>query len=590
MVKSVIKNIFKAFSNLKLIQKLLVSYFLLIIIPLALFSFLLCSNVTTIIENYVFYSAKQSFEQADSFLTYKFYNILEKSNVLLNNNLFVEIMSSDPSSDLPEQVKNSNDLSLMLTSLENEVDIKNVKLYISDDFIYSKDSKNIFGINSIKNTEWYSILMKSQKNFLWSPSAWLDKDDVLAYSKKIFDPNDYSKYVGTIRFDFPRQDIVNILSKANTINDSLSYILCSDGDIFAASSQSLLNKYDIDQGAFLKYLQDDEWATATYNQEKVLVTYRLIKNTDLYMVNIIPFESLVRESRKIRNFALVLLIIISTIAYAFAYFISYSITKKINLLATKMRDIHNGKLLLVDIPHGNDEIGGLIDDYNFMTGKLSELIKEQYMSGQRLKNSELRVLQAQINPHFLYNTLDMINWYALKNSGSEIVTIVESLAKFYKLSLNKGSDLIPLKDELTHVQSYFKIQQFRYKHIELNVIVSEDLLDLTILKIIIQPIVENAILHGILCKESKSGTVNISVQSENDLLIIKITDDGIGITPEKLEKVFTSNVESKTGSSFGVRNTQERIQLHYGSEYGLKYSSEIGIGTTVEIRIPSNIP
>jgi len=591
MTKSLVKMIFQFFNNLKLMQKLLLSYLILIVLPLALLSYLLYDNVSKIIEEHVVYSAKQSFEQANSFLTYKFYNIIEKSNVLLNNKPFIEIMSSDSSSSLSEQVKNSMDLSLFLTSLEDEINIKHVKLYVSDDYLYSNDGKNIFGLKSIENTKWYSTLMKSNKSFLWAPSMYLDQgnmqnDDLLTFAKKIVLPNDYSKSIGATRFDFSKSSIVNILSKANTINDSLSYIQCSNGDIFAASSEALLNKYKVDDEAFAKSLSEDNWTFINLNNEKVLVTCRLIKNTDLSIVIVIPFGSLLRDSKNIQNSVLILLIIISTIAYIFAYLISYSITKKIKMLAVKMCDMHNGKLAVADISHGKDEIGGLIEDYNYMIGKMTELIKEQYILGQSLKSAELKVLHSQINPHFLYNTLDMINWLALKNASSEIVTIVDSLAKFYKLSLNKGTEIIPLKDELAHVNCYFQIQSFRYKHISLNITIPYELLDFTIPKIVLQPILENSILHGVLCKESKTGTVTISGRLENDVLIIKVEDDGAGIPPDKLEKLLSGKIESKTGGGFGVRNTQERLQLHYGMDFGLTYTSECEKGTTVEIKIP----
>lgn len=593
----IVAKILQFFNDLKLMQKLLLSYIILILLPLVVLSYLIYDNVTEVIEEHVVYSAKQSFEQTNSYLTYKFYNIIEKSNVLLNNKLFIDIMSSDSSSGLTEQVKNSMDLSLFLTSLEDEINISNVKLYVSDDYLYSNDGKNIFGLKSIESDKWYTTLMRSNKSYLWAPSSYLNgksktastnkEMELLTYAKKIILPNDYSKSVGAIRFDFPKRSITNILTKANTINDSLSYIQCPNGDIFAASNIELLEKYKMNDEQFKNSLNADNWTFINLNNEKVLTTSRPINNTNLYMVIVIPFGSLLQDSKDIQNLVFVLLFIIGTVAYLFAYFLSYSITKKIKLLASKMYDTHKGKLVVADIQHGSDEIGGLIEDYNYMVITMTRLIDDQYISGQKVKSAELKVLHSQINPHFLYNTLDMINWYALKNSGSEIVTIVEALAKFYKLSLNKGNEIIPIKDEIAHVQCYFQIQSFRYKYISLEINIQQELLDFTIPKIILQPIVENSIMHGILCKENKTGKVRISGYLADDCLIVSVEDNGIGMTNDKIEELMSGKIDSKGGGGFGVRNTQERIQLHYGPDYGLKYHSELEKGTTVEIKIPA---
>lgn len=597
----IITRIFTFFNDLKLMQKLLLSYIILIIFPLMLLSYLIYDNVSKIIEDHIVYSAKQAFEQSNSFLTYKFYNITEKSNVLLNNNLFIQIMSSDSNSSLSEQVKNSMDLSLFLTSLEDEINITNVKLFVSDNYLYSNDGKNIFGLKTAENAKWYSTLMKSNKSFLWAPAAYLNpqtidtdaasamdkKKEMLTYAKKIILPNDYSKSVGAIRFDFPKSSITDILCKSATIDDSLSYIQCSNGDIFAASSDTLLKKYRMTHEQFAKSLAADTWTFINLNNEKVLTTCRPIENTDLAMVIIIPFGSLLQDSKNIQNLVLVLLFIIGTIAYIVAYFLSYSITKRIKILAAKMYDMHNGKLVVADTRHGKDEIGGLIEDYNYMVVKMVDLIEEQYKSGQKVKSAELKILHSQINPHFLYNTLDMINWYALKKTCPEIVSIVNALAKFYKLSLNKGNEIIPLKDEIAHVQCYFQIQSYRYKHIKLEIDVSEDLMNYTIPKIVLQPIIENSILHGILCRDDKTGIISISGKLEDDCLMISITDNGIGMTKEIVENLLSGKIESKAGGGFGVKNTQERLQLHYGSIYGLTFSSEINIGTTVIIKIPA---
>lgn len=192
-------------------------------------------------------------------------------------------------------------------------------------------------------------------------------------------------------------------------------------------------------------------------------------------------------------------------------------------------------------------------------------MNDQLEAGNRLREAELRTLQAQINPHFLYNTLDMMNWHARRNFGKEIVEILESVSRFYKLVLNRGSDVVSLRDEIAQISAYYAFQNKRFSgSLKLVLKLDDDLLQYTVLKLILQPLVENAILHGILCKEEKSGTVTISVSRMADELLIQVEDDGVGM-PEKVLDNFRRNIPAvsseTTGSGFGLHNVQERVRL-----------------------------
>jgi two-component system, sensor histidine kinase YesM len=180
----------------------------------------------------------------------------------------------------------------------------------------------------------------------------------------------------------------------------------------------------------------------------------------------------------------------------------------------------------------------------------------------------------------------MINWFALSNKGEEITTVVDALAQFYKISLSSGKDVISIKDEINHVSSYFQIQNMRFKNsLHLIMDIDEDILNLGILRITLQPIVENAIIHGILCKDSKSGTIHINGRRQGEDIIFLIQDDGIGMSEETLKNIHQKRINSRKGSGFGVKNINERIKLYYGSAYGLFFKSNVTKGTTVEIRI-----
>lgn len=595
-------------TNLKLAHKLLLSYIILILIPLTLLSWTFYKNFSKFATDNITYSTKQSFEQAYSFLSYKLYNIKETSNMIIRNDNIINIIKNDIyEKDDVLQMESMNSLLTFLTSLQDETNVVRVRLYVPNELIYANDNRNIFNINSLQNAEWYDILNKSGKSYFWSPSSYLGPDDpntpivefnkifnkdVLSFTKLLKDPENYSESIASVRFDFYKNDIIKILNKANTFADSLSYIENSQGEIVATSSNELLEKYRV-KGISTDNFSNTftHWSTHHFTKEDALVGYRHLESTDWYMVTVIPLGNISSESNHFRNYLLIFSLVILISAAILAYIISHSITKGVSELASKMRNLHNGRLEPIVMTPRKDEIGMLIEDYNYMTERMLELIKEQYRSGQELKNAELKALQAQINPHFLYNTLDMINWFAFKNMSDEIISTVESLARFYKLSLSNGKEVISIKDELLQVSAYFHIQNMRFRNkITLNINVDDEVKQYGILKLTLQPIVENSILHGILCKESKSGSITISGRLDGDSIILRVKDDGIGIPEDELRKIMEGKVKSSHGGGFGIKNINERIDLYYGNSYGLSYISGYGKGTIVEIKIPSRLP
>ena len=196
-------------------------------------------------------------------------------------------------------------------------------------------------------------------------------------------------------------------------------------------------------------------------------------------------------------------------------------------------------------------------------------------------------MQAQINPHFLYNSLDLINCVAIQRDVPEIIDMVNALVEFYKLSLSNGKEIISLKDELSHVKMYVKIQNLRFeKEIILNSNEEEWLCKYCIPKIILQPIVENAIMHGILEKDDENaGIIDINFKKNKDDIIINVSDNGIGMNNEMINSTLHLDSKNKK-SGYGIQNINDRLSVFFGPEYGISIKSEINIGTTVTVRIP----
>ncbi len=239
-----------------------------------------------------------------------------------------------------------------------------------------------------------------------------------------------------------------------------------------------------------------------------------------------------------------------------------------------------------------DEITELGLSFNIMIGKIRDLLDSKIKEQENLKKAEMRALQAQINPHFLYNTLDTIIWMAESKKHKQVIEIVSALSKFFRISLSKGRDWISIAEEIEQTHSYLTIQKIRYRDVlDFNIDFDERVSNYTILKLILQPLVENALYHGIKNKR-QGGTIYVraKMKNENEILL-EVEDDGIGFTEEKLAQVQAELADDsgdiRMESGFGIGNVNKRIRLYYGKQYGLSVRSEYNTGTCVTLVIPT---
>lgn len=233
------------------------------------------------------------------------------------------------------------------------------------------------------------------------------------------------------------------------------------------------------------------------------------------------------------------------------------------------------------------ELHELTESLNSMAGRLQDLIDENRREQENLKKSELRALQAQINPHFLYNTLDAIVWLAEAGQSREVIHITRALSDFFRISLSQGKDWIPLSEEIKHLTGYLTIQKIRYRDIlDYEIDIPENLGSCQVLKLLLQPLVENAIYHGVKHRRGR-GMIRVSGSREGDMLVLRVQDNGAGMTCERLAEV-RRGLEADSGESagYGLFNVNKRIQLYYNLGRGVEIESEKNEGTTVKVRVP----
>ncbi|WP_232510318.1 cache domain-containing sensor histidine kinase [Paenibacillus crassostreae] len=325
------------------------------------------------------------------------------------------------------------------------------------------------------------------------------------------------------------------------------------------------------------------------------IAYTTSAETGWIIVGSAPLQEIVQEANEIRQVIIVSVALSILFTITLYFFMTRWLIRPVQLLKKQMRQAASGFLEAKVKTTGQDEIADLGKSFNTMLEQIKMLLEKSIQEQDQIQKAELRTLQAQINPHFLYNTLDSIVWMAEANKNAQVIQLVQALSRFFRISLSKGRDWIPLRDELEHVQSYLIIQQMRYRDIlQYDIQVEPALLDIPILKMSLQPIVENALYHGIKNKRRK-GLIRISAREEQKgIFTLIVEDDGIGITSERMKQIQTrldvsssqELIEDDITIGFGLYNVHQRVRLYYGQHYGVTIESVELQGTRVSLRIP----
>ena len=413
---------------------------------------------------------------------------------------------------------------------------------------------------------------------------------------------DYEAYLLIVGNKSPEDSkIGDLLTQANRIADSLEN---RTADANNEARLVSLKKYLSNLSTYVERIKENLKEDDRYEdnleiwENDIQIVTTLVQNT---MSEYIYYE--IRGIQKSREeyqesyistlrFTIVAFIVISIVIAVLTVLIPLSITKPITELSRVMDRVARGDLTVrADFDKG-PEVTALSNSLNTMIDKINELLNQVTEEQTRLRKAEFEVLQAQINPHFLYNTLDAIVWLAEAGEYKKVVGMVGDLSEFFRTSLNHGRDIVTIHDELQHINSYLKIQKVRYQDIlEYDIQVPAELYGYLIPKITLQPLVENALYHGIKNKRG-CGCIAINGRMEGELLILSIADNGIGMTTEKLEQLKEELCREKEGERtiYGMYNVNERIRLNFGEQYGLRIQSTYKKGSLVEIVLPCRLP
>lgn len=360
------------------------------------------------------------------------------------------------------------------------------------------------------------------------------------------------------------------------------FITDSNGEIIYHPQQQLLYSGLKTESAENFDLSSD----GSFETDELICSVRSLDNCDWKVVGVSYISEMVtaKEMELLGNIC-VMLTIIMGLTMIVSFLVSRLVTKPIQRLIRAMQEFEKDAAGYVYRPvEGTTEIEALSQSYEHMVGKIQNLMNQVRQEEISLRKTELKALQAQINPHFLYNTLDAIGWLCEEERCQDAVEMVNALAKLFRISISKGHELITIEKEVEHARSYLKIQNFRYKNqFSYDFQIEEECLRYYCNKITLQPIIENAIYHG-LDRMVDEGHIQIRIYSEGEDVIFCVEDNGVGMTEEQCRSIL--HKEPGDNSGIGIKNVNDRIKIYFGKEYGLSIESELDEGTIVTIRMP----
>lgn len=455
--------------------------------------------------------------------------------------------------------------------------------YISDDINFSFDS-------------WRQKYKGSDGDFYWlnlhqdGIFKYRGNNNMVASIFNLIGDND-STFRGIILFNLRESFFGNILENVEISENGYLALISEDGSM---SFKNVEEEYMLDAESIEQLAKSSEYSgrqkfTNTYGT-KMMVVYDTLDSNGWKLAAVFPENELISTIGFIKYATAIIMIVLIFVSVVLSNMLARIVTEPLSQLTNKVKKVEEGNLDVVFDVYAENEVGKLGKGITKMMERVKGLIEQVEFESNQKRQAEFAALQAQIKPHFLYNTLYAIKQLCKMNEVEDAEVMVSALAAFFRISVSKGEEIITVKDEISHVENYLIIQHMRYKDkLRYSIDVNENLYCYSVVKLMLQPIVENAIYHGINNKRGM-GTVNIKGYIEGEDLIFEVNDDGIGIKPEKINEI-TNLLQSRERNSdslgMGLFNVHERIRIMFGPEYGIKIESTYQAGTTVYIRIPA---
>ena len=494
------------------------------------------------------------------------YNAL--SDYVSFNNTVSRICKGEYESEYERYVDYTDGFKALIGSMKyfhNE--IEHIVLYLNQQGVEYEDC--IMPITEIQQQKWYDNL---ENNSI----KWVANKDKVFLIRQIPFIRENGK-INVLYIEINRKNLFQWFE--NMTDTDYGIYLVNENNRIIYNTQKF-SKKNRNQILSLKEVKKEK-----KNQKNYIVTKEEIEDSG-WSVYLYRPSTVIREKIEDILHKVIFTVLISSIICLICI---RSLTKKtvrgIEQLQKNMKEIEKGNFELHVHSESKDEVGDLIRGFGAMVSKIRILIEEVYTGNIKQKEYEMRALQAQINPHFLYNSLSLINWMALEEGQEEISKITLAMSSFYRTALNKGNNIILLENEIENIKSYLEIQLMMHDYeFDVEIKVDDTIKKCEVLNLILQPMLENAIEHGIDLKTDGRGKIRVEAIDRGDVLLLEVEDNGIGMEEEVQDVILT-----KLSKGYGLRNVNERIRLYYGEEYHITIESKLGVGTKIITTLPKRI-
>ena len=570
-------------------------------VPLILVQILLCflcyPQVVRHYREKTDYSMEQSVSQAISFTESYLRNMTYLANMVEDNGVIQNTLSADGFGEerpYMEQWLEYYELNKEFNSYEISNSIYRFCLYVPDEVMYAGNQYYFDGVSRLKERSDYVDLryaLNTGEDYvaISRERDGVDQQDtsqMVTLYHRIASKKEKEEELGICSISVSAKYFQDIMKNANITSEGLVYLMSENGRMITSSNSSILQKMQ-KKGILLNYGAELFMEKKKEGQKEYYITRQNVDGASWQMILIIPESEYEDQYRFLWLSAALMLGSMIAVIVLMSYLLSGYYVGRLKKLNAEMTGLESGNLNAnLPITTEEDEIEEIYHNFNGMVQEVQRLMQEHYQLGKEVKMAEVRALQAQINPHFLYNTLDLINWISMDYGAEEIGTLTWNLARFYRLSLNHGKSLISIGEEVEHVEVYVNIENYHFDNaISLEVDVPEELKSYACLNIILQPFVENAIVHGIAEKpDIESCEIRICARREEQDIVFSVQDDGPGVDVKEMQKETQQDIRTAQ-HGYGVRNINFRLKLCFGEKYGVTYL-ESEKGTHVEIKIP----
>lgn len=575
-------------NRIRLLQKLILIVILFLIFPVLIIGYVLFSASFSLAQKEgrdmlekVAYQLNENIE----------YRIIGYQNTLMQLSLDSGITTTLTQSyqSLGEEVMGLQQINSAVSRIRAYFPMKSIQFYKSNPTLH-EDGGTVLNMERAGSQAWYADMKDENRSFYWYFNWKKDHSEPSLYlSKWLVDYLSNEKY-GIIHVEVTNRalfdQITNPLAQKKggfVVLDNQGRVLANEMDARGVSEGG----GDVAQYPYLSkvYEAKQGWYSTKINGLQSLVVYET-NRLDWKVVTIVSQEELWQQLQLVKKAAIAVSILFVVLTVTVLAGFGLRTTKRLNFLVRSMRRVRSGDMGLTIKVHSKDELADLEEEFNAMSIRLDQSLQEMSEARSRAETEKLNLLQAQINPHFLYNTLALVKSMAMDVGSSEISGTVDALAKFFRLALNRGVDILSFKEELEHVKAYLDIHESRYPgRLTVAFDVEEGTLSCEIVKITLQPIVENALLHAFVHTGGR-GHLSITASMRRNRLCVMIVDNGSGMSREQLRRLLENAYGDREHGGFGIYNVTERLKRHYGQSYQLLIQSAPGVGTSVQLVIP----